>query len=451
MDRDASAASVAIHYSMSPVPSSFSNHGPGIGEHTIAAVRNNFSNILRQSRMSQNGPCSGGNASMPSTPLLQSPSLVTSFTTTSLAPPLTSMPPAGSQTCGSAAQFGAQRQLKHTDTMSSRAFEPFPVVESTASLYSPDKHGFVPRLDYNGICETNSSQATSSGHVDEIVGLPLQHTSLEQPQYDSYDTFKAEAKTDMLRVQHSAWNHFPTYFTIFWGLAFMVPVCGTIHLVYDTTVTYWFGSWCRVVILLPLVMIYGYFSHVRNDGRPYKPAIIVCMLLPSITLFFLNNTVMKASADEAQILRSVKCGASSKKRELQRSWKEASVLYDKCLRDTVRDATDRQLTIDGAQLMYRIDDCDEYMSTYSKNKRDWDYLKHLEMEHNCAGWCSFDKPLWTFDDVLDSCSVAAAQVFEDKITRLTSQTVMYIVTLIILSMVILFFAGPFMRSRGLDW
>eukprot|EP00927_Polykrikos_kofoidii_P033704 TRINITY_DN28520_c0_g1_i1.p1 TRINITY_DN28520_c0_g1~~TRINITY_DN28520_c0_g1_i1.p1 ORF type:complete len:346 (-),score=26.11 TRINITY_DN28520_c0_g1_i1:114-1151(-) len=246
-------------------------------------------------------------------------------------------------------------------------------------------------------------------------------------------------------------KNFPYIFSLLWCLGFCFPILSTLHLSNDPSVIYFTGSWCRFAYVLPIFLISSHAVHVLNHGVPVKKCVLICTLVPGVVIYALNDAVRLMSLNQGSAMRSLDCHTSAEKRDLQRSWDVASVLYDNCLRDTVAAATKPNMTLDVARTLYRIDDCDEYPSVYIHNKVDWDYLRGLEEEHACGGWCSVDRPLWTFHDTRDSCANAVSHVFNRKIDRLTIQNIVYSFCLIVAVVVGYVLIGPFMHSQGYEW
>jgi len=244
---------------------------------------------------------------------------------------------------------------------------------------------------------------------------------------------------------------FPFLFTFCCILGFMVPIWMTVHLSHDRTVLYWIGTRCGIAWLLPIVFFVGHCIHAQKK-TPYKPVVLACLLVPSIVLLVVNDTLMTTAQHKADQLFSTDCDIVPEKRHLQRSWELAHSLFTKCLEETIAYApAGHNLTLEVAQSSYRIQDCQDYPGMHSIHKLDWEYLWYLEDEHQCAGWCEFGPRLWTFKDVQDSCAVAAAQVFSRKIYHMSQQTLFYSVVVLVFSSLILIWVGPVLRARGFDW
>lgn len=248
-----------------------------------------------------------------------------------------------------------------------------------------------------------------------------------------------------------SWAYFPQWFTLSCILAFLNPIWLTVHLGQDRTVLYWLGPWCRIAAVLPLIFLVGHMAHLKKH-RPSKPVVVLCLLVPTVFFLVLSQDISSRAANMADQLFSTDCDIVNGKRQLERSWETARNLYVKCLKDTVRLAPASQnLTYSAALQLYRIQDCDEYANEERLHRADWAYLWYLEDEYDCAGWCTSNFPLWTFKETQDSCSVAASQIFEEKIAKRAGQVMLYSFGTLLGTSALLLTAGPFLRARGCDW
>eukprot|EP00406_Dinophysis_acuminata_P003846 CAMPEP_0179224634 /NCGR_PEP_ID=MMETSP0797-20121207/7889_1 /TAXON_ID=47934 /ORGANISM="Dinophysis acuminata, Strain DAEP01" /LENGTH=331 /DNA_ID=CAMNT_0020931617 /DNA_START=68 /DNA_END=1059 /DNA_ORIENTATION=+ len=240
---------------------------------------------------------------------------------------------------------------------------------------------------------------------------------------------------------HQSWtpgflSMFPAAFSLFCAVLFLVPISSAFHLSQDRNVQYWIGDWGDCTILLPVLFLIAFYIHTRLRV-PNWSIILVCLFVPAVVLLIFGDVVASMASDQAEQLFSTDCDTSDGKRSLENSWKEASILYSECLRETraVLLAHGENLTVEAALAKFRFQDCSEYHEKAPQHKRHWDYLWYLEEEQRCSGWCAHGRPLWTYKQVEDSCSVAVSQVFSKKVERAAKQIVTY--TLGILVFVIL--------------
>lgn len=262
---------------------------------------------------------------------------------------------------------------------------------------------------------------------------------------------KAEPVTKRIQGQASELTEtFPRIFTCVCFIVFMTPIYLTIRIGRDTNVRYWFGPWCYIAAFLPCLFILGHIVH-SNKRQPHKPTVLVCLIVPAVTLLILGECVFTSISDKANQLFSTDCDTFAEKRALEREHLAAQNVFATCLADTVSQARVPNLTLEHAAELYRIQDCEEYESELQAHQRDWTYLRHMEEEHKCAGWCNVGEPVWTFGEVRDSCSVAASTIFDGKIKHMASQVVVYNIIVIFIVSIGLLVVGPSLRQAGIAW
>lgn len=267
------------------------------------------------------------------------------------------------------------------------------------------------------------------------------HDDLDQKQ--ALELYLYESRIDLLRM-------FPSMFTLTCFMMFLVPTWIVARLGRDPDVQYWIGSWCLLSLVLPFLFMGAYFVHARLRV-PHKPTILVCLLTPCLVLLALGDSTHTVVTSRADQLRSTDCDTFVGKRQLERSWQAANLLYVMCLNQTISSNPQKNFTVDQLRGLYRVQDCEEYPAALGTHFKDWNYLQYLENEHGCAGWCTWGMPLWTHRDPIDSCSIAASQVFSGKVRRASKQVVIYSVLALVFSSCILIMAGPAATAHGFKW
>merc|ERR1719277_2851500 len=214
------------------------------------------------------------------------------------------------------------------------------------------------------------------------------------------------------------------------------------HLSHDPNVIYWVGHWCEFALLLPALFLFAFIVHSKM-GRPHKATVLLTLLLPSIALLIIGDILNSSAADKADQLRSTDCDTFGQKRQLQRSWDSAHQLYIGCLEETL---ALRNITMEKAMELFRIQDCEEYAEAYPKYKKDWDYLWFLEEKHRCAGWCSFGDRLWTYKPTVDSCTTVVSQMFVLKVRRMAKQVIVMAVFILVSTSIANILLSPGLRA-----
>lgn len=243
---------------------------------------------------------------------------------------------------------------------------------------------------------------------------------------------------------------FPRLFTCACLLIFMTPIFLMVRIGRDVSVRYWFGSWCDIAAFLPCLFIVGHIVH-SNKKQPHKPTVLVCLLVPAVTLLILGEFVLTSVSDKANQLFSTDCDTFPEKRALEAEHIAAQNVFATCLADTVSSIRARNLTFEHAAELYRIQDCEEYEMELQAHQRAWTYLRHMEEQHQCAGWCNFGQPVWTYGEVRDSCSVAVSAIFDGKVKHMASQTVCYSILVIFIVSIAFLVVGNPLRQAGISW
>jgi len=235
---------------------------------------------------------------------------------------------------------------------------------------------------------------------------------------------------------------------------FATPVMLTLHIGRDHNVKYWVGPWCDVVVILPIVFLVTGVMHLGKD-LPDKRICAVCLLVPAIGLLILADSVLTVVSDKSDELFSLDCDTFAGKRDLEREWNAASELYNGCIEETLRTVKEsygREFTVAEAKAMYKIQDCEEYEATYLKHQRDWDYLKVLEEEEVCSGWCAPGESLWTYQDKpRDACSVSVSASLSGKVAHNAGQVLSSAIFILAFTCFLLVGVRPILKKHGIKW
>lgn len=243
----------------------------------------------------------------------------------------------------------------------------------------------------------------------------------------------------------------PTAFIFCCFVIFATPMALTIALGYDRSVKYWIGPWGLMSFGIPVLFALGHYVHLER-GFPRKPVVLLCTLFPAVLFLIVGDIHLSVSYDLSDQLFSTDCDTFDSKRVLERAWERANDLYAKCITTTVQNQGKKHnLTIAKAFDLYRIHHCEEYNSALQENKEQWDYLRHLEEQHHCSGWCEPGRRLWTYKGTRDACSVAVGTVLRFKVQRIAMQVVVYSVVVIVLVTIVLVLVGPMIRAAGMPW
>jgi len=240
---------------------------------------------------------------------------------------------------------------------------------------------------------------------------------------------------------------FPSAFTLVLSVLYVMPTYIVFYASHHRVVGYWISNWSIVLLVIPIVVLVIHYIHAKQGG-PNKYACIIGIVLPSVLLLFSAMSLKGTGSDLETQLFSTDCDTIQGKRKLQRSWQAAYNLYMKCLRET---ATMHALNVNDLTRTYRIEDCDEYQSAFSMHSGDWSYLRMLEEEQDCSGWCFASHRLWSSGEAKDACSIAVSMVFGIVVTHHAGEVIMLMLLALLGSVVAFLTVGPMLRKRGYSW
>jgi len=240
---------------------------------------------------------------------------------------------------------------------------------------------------------------------------------------------------------------FPTAFTFICFVAFGPPVVSALVLAQDPTVRYFVGRGGYAVLLVPVLLIICHLLHLRI-GRPRRVIILVSTIAPCVLFIIVGNVHAVVANDLSSRLYSTDCTTFDVKREIDKEWLAANETYQNCLGGTTPLLG---ISRDDSKELFRIHHCSEYPSNFTEHRDAWTYLRQMEETQACSGWCTVGPRLWTYNNVHDSCSVAAATILDFKIHRIAVRMITYTAIALVVILVVLLFMGPYLRKSGIEF
>lgn len=197
------------------------------------------------------------------------------------------------------------------------------------------------------------------------------------------------------------------------------------HLAEDESVEYWIGPYGFYAPLIPVFILAMHAVHLKR-GRPELIPVICSCVLPAVLLFGIANQHLLSTNSRAQMLLSKDCRTFPLKGEVHRSWVVATEVFSGCVNRT---ALEWQRTPASVRDIRRFQDCREWVpekvDPWAEHRRSWEYLRSLEEEHSCSGWCWPSAPIWTYEKPKDACSVSAGAVLKAKVTPVATRMLFY--------------------------
>mmetsp|Transcript_15326 Transcript_15326/g.30143 ORF Transcript_15326/g.30143 Transcript_15326/m.30143 type:complete len:316 (+) Transcript_15326:122-1069(+) len=256
-------------------------------------------------------------------------------------------------------------------------------------------------------------------------------------------------------------EHWKAVFMKLWPHAFTLsvlavygaPILAFCNLARDATVQFWVGNLGMYTLAIPVMLVLCHAIHLRLGG-PREGPVISTAVLPAVVLLILGNLHLVMSSGLGSVLVSKDCSTFQAKQDVQHSWRVAAQLYETCLNRTVR--ANHVPFVQGLKLI-RLPDCAEYKvkdgeaDPHKEFRERWDYLRTVEEQYACAGWCWEAVPLWTNQAVKDACSYASGLVLKQRVRYVASLVISYtvIVGAIFITGIVQF--GTYVRKRGEEW
>lgn len=223
---------------------------------------------------------------------------------------------------------------------------------------------------------------------------------------------------------------------LFAALVFLYPVMLTALMLSKPSMRYWCGHWLlAVVIAIPAWLLLVHFGVAQGKvSRTMTP--LVAITVPAAFLAFCCQLHVWWFGSQGVALLSDDCQSFHDKAALEASWQEADVLLSACIRKM---SSETGSPLRQTALVLNFGECKGYTSAFSAYQRDWNYLRHMEQEYRCGGWCKPSAPLWYAQPLQqDSCSKVAGRVMTDGVALMMRQISAYSGLLMLGSCLVLF-------------
>jgi len=216
---------------------------------------------------------------------------------------------------------------------------------------------------------------------------------------------------------------------LFSVLTFLYPVMLLWLLHSKPTVRYWFGWWTlAAAIAVPVwVVLCMAANWCRVLSKGSMPLYVV--VLPLLALAILFELQFWSLGGKGVVLLSKDCDASLQKENLEQAWW--------AIHDVYADCTQQLASITGSDVreegfVARFEDCERLVHIPDRWTKEWRYLRQLEKDQHCGGWCTAQRPIWTPSSTAqDACSNTVAREMTTDIWRMAQQAKMYCTLLLL--------------------
>lgn len=265
------------------------------------------------------------------------------------------------------------------------------------------------------------------------------------------EEFGMAEKPDILVWIRKRRNLFPFLLTLSIFAAFACPMISALTIVQDPSVEYWVGRECLAVLVVPLLIAVAHLWQA-TVAAPRFFAVLISTIIPGILVIVVADLVMIKANGITDELTSKDCTTFLDKAKLEDAYLAALHNFDDCVH-RVAQATDT--TPEEASTRLSVSDCAEYQQSPDREKywRQWTYLRRLEEEQLCSGFCvPGEVAIWSRDhSAKDPCSAAAGQTMKIKVRRVTQNMMALGVAVLIFSGLIIFGINEIATSMGIDW
>jgi len=224
------------------------------------------------------------------------------------------------------------------------------------------------------------------------------------------------------KLSFSLWPHFYTAACL---AVYGMPAITLAHLARVPSVNYWIGPDGYYAPLIPAGILLLHVVHERI-GKPRLIPVIFSSVVPALILFAMANKHLLETKAQAGMLLSKDCRTFPLKGDVHRSWVIATQVFSGCINRTAR-----QLERPAADVykITRFQECLEWTprqdDPWAEHRRAWAYLRSLEEDHACSGWCWPAPATWAYGPVKDACSVSAGAELLEKIYPVTIRLLIF--------------------------
>lgn len=248
---------------------------------------------------------------------------------------------------------------------------------------------------------------------------------------------------------------FPALHSLLAFAIYGVPILNGIQLGIDPSVLYWIGWHSWFVMLVPLLLVICHFFHAVK-GRPQFNAMVMSTVVPALIVIAIGYSVMVPISGITDRLMSSDCTTYTDKTYLNDAYEAAAQIWESCL---LRESNETGRSVKELKAQMVVDECLEYSENDVKQEGarnwapQWRYLRSLEVNQDCSGWCNTaQESLWTTDhQSKDICSSIVASILNAKVRKVASRMLLSGLIALVVSLVALVAVQEYMIRLGVDW
>lgn len=240
---------------------------------------------------------------------------------------------------------------------------------------------------------------------------------------------------------------FTSAFTATCVLVFCFPTAKLFLAVRSIIARYWISSIWVLLVLVPIAVVVAVIWQVKRRA-PSRAAMCLGLLAPALILFLVSAELSSEAASLYTTLFSTDCSASTEKLHLEESWRAGAELLEQCYTETLY--MDSSLTMSDLISTFRLPDCTEYPDAFAQYEKAWTYLKEMEEQLYCSGWCGWGMQLWSTGESLDSCSNAAAVYMSGSVASPAEEVALVSFLVLGFSAGVIVFVSSALEKRNIE-
>mmetsp|Transcript_39332 Transcript_39332/g.117663 ORF Transcript_39332/g.117663 Transcript_39332/m.117663 type:complete len:277 (+) Transcript_39332:105-935(+) len=246
---------------------------------------------------------------------------------------------------------------------------------------------------------------------------------------------------------------FPALHSLLAFAIYGVPILSGVQLGLNASVQYWIGWFPWLVLSVPVLLVLSHMVHAIKQ-RPLFNAMLLSTVIPALIVILLGYMVLMPISGISDRLMSSDCSTYTDKAYLNDAYKAATRIWNDCLR---REINQTGKPLEQIQLDLTIDQCEEYQQALQSGtqwKHQWHYLRELEVNQVCSGWCyAGQESLWTTDhQPKDVCgAIVGGSILNGLIKREASRMLTTGLFALVMSLISLIIVQEYMIRLGVEW
>lgn len=260
---------------------------------------------------------------------------------------------------------------------------------------------------------------------------------------------------DLKTWMHNRRGLFPSLYSLIAFAIYGVPIINGIELALTPSVQYWIGYCSWGVLSVPILLFVSHFIHAVK-GKPLFNAMLLSTVVPSMIVMAVGYSVMMPISGITDRLTSSDCTTYSDKTYLHSAYQAAADVWKDCVK---REMNETGKTAIEVKSILVVDECEEYQASLNSDegrkkwKKQWNYLRSLEVNQACSGWCyAGQESLWTTDhESKDICSSVVGSILNVSVNRQASRMLVSGLITLVVSLVALVAIQEYMIRLNVQW